>query len=87
MAADSWPDRETGSVDGLSVFTKTAGGLPLAESLLGLARDGGMTLRRLSVRRREPHVQLHVDLPGPPMPAAGFFQALRAIGEHAMNPS
>ena len=85
MASDSWPDRPSADVDGLSVFTRTSGGLPLAESLLGLARGAGMTVRRLSVRRKEPHVQIHIDLPGPPMPAAGFFQALRAIGERAMN--
>ena len=45
-----------------------------------------MKVRRLSVRQQEPHLQLFVDLPAPPMPAAEFFGALRAIGERASRP-
>ena len=87
MASESWPARESGAVEGLEVFARDEASLPLAAELLRLAREGGMTVRRLSVRQNEPHVQLHVDLPGPPMPAARFFQAVRAIGERAMESS
>ena len=85
MASESWPDRETAVVEGLSVFTRAGGALPLAEALLGLAREAGMKVRRLSVRRQEPHLQIHVDLPAAPTPAAGFFRALRAIGERVIS--
>jgi hypothetical protein len=85
MASEPWAPREPSTAETLAVYTKAEGGLPLADSLLELARGAGMKVRRLSVRRREPHLQLHVDLPGPPMPAAEFFGALRAIGERAIN--
>ena len=40
---------------------------------------------RLSVRRAEPHLQLHVDLPAESAPAAEFFAAVRTIGERALR--
>jgi hypothetical protein len=44
-----------------------------------------MTVRRLSVRRAEPHLQLHIDLPHESAPAADFFAAVRTIGERALR--
>ena len=85
MAAERWSVRE-GAADGARpVFYKVEGALPLADDLLELARDAGMTVRRLSVRRAEPHLQLHVDLPAASAPAAEFFAAVRTIGERALR--
>jgi hypothetical protein len=40
-------------------------------------------VRRLSVRRSETHLELHVDLPAAPLDAAGFFRMVRSLGELA----
>jgi hypothetical protein len=56
-----------------------------AEAMLDLARGAGMVVRRLSVRRTEPHLQLHVDLPSPKANAEGFFRCVRAIAERATS--
>jgi len=85
MAAESWTESPPSAEDRIAVFTKTDRALALAETLLGIARGAGMRVRRLSVRRAEPHLQLHVDLPGPPSPAPEFFGAVRAIGERAIE--
>ena len=83
MASEAWTAREPAAAGDPAVFTKVEKALPLADALLELAREAGMKVRRLSVRRQEPHLQLHVDLPAPPTSAAEFFKALRAIGERA----
>jgi hypothetical protein len=84
MASESWP-LESSAASGLAIFARVEGDRRLAEALLELARDAGMEVRRLSVRRQEPHFQLHVDLPAPTTPANAFFQALRAISGRATN--
>jgi hypothetical protein len=86
MAGEPWQAREGAGAGDLTVFTKVEDALPLGDALLDLARDSGMKVQRLSVRQEEPHLQLFVDLPAPPMPAAEFFGALRAIGERASRP-
>jgi hypothetical protein len=86
MASEPWQAREPAAAGDLTVFTKVEDALPVADALLRLARDSGMKVRRLSVRREDPYLQLHVDLPASPAPAAEFFGALRAIGERAMRP-
>src|SRR5674476_204637 len=63
MASERWSVHEPEAAGALPVFYKAEGTLPLADDLLELARAGGMTIRRLSVRRAEPHLQLHIDLP------------------------
>jgi len=85
MAEERWSVREPGTAGALPVFYKSEGSLPLADDLLELARAAGMTVRRLSVRRAEPHLQLHVDLPAESAPAAEFFAAVRTIGERALR--
>jgi hypothetical protein len=85
MASERWSVHEPEAAGALSVFYKAEGTLPLADDLLELARAGGMTIRRLSVRRAEPHLQLHIDLPAESAPAAEFFAAVRTIGERALR--
>ncbi|HSB64854.1 MAG TPA: hypothetical protein VLJ18_11845 [Thermoanaerobaculia bacterium] len=85
MASERWSVREPGAPGALPAFYKVESALPLADALLELARSAAMTVRRLSVRRAEPHLQLHVDLPRESAPAEGFFEAVRAIGERALR--
>lgn len=85
MNSEPWIAGESSAAQGLTVYTKTDGAGAVADGLLEIARGARMTVRRLSIRRREPHIQLHVDLPTPPTPAAEFFGALRAIGERATS--
>ncbi len=86
IEAEAWPGREPGVAGGLTIFAKADGDAPFAESLLEIAGKAGIRVRRLSVRRADPNLALHVDLPGAPMPAAPFLGALRAIGERVMKP-
>ena len=85
IASERWSVREPGASGALPVFYKVPGALSLADALLELAKGAGMTVRRLSVRRAEPHVQLHIDLPAQSAPAAEFFAAVRTIGERALQ--
>jgi len=85
MASERWSVREPGAPGARPVFYKVESSLPLADDLLELARAGGLTVRRLSVRRAEPHLQLHIDLPAASAPAAEVFAAVRTIGERALR--
>jgi hypothetical protein len=84
IASERWSVRE-GAEGALPVYYKAPGALPVADALLELARGAGMTVRRLSVRRAEPHLQLHIDLPAPSARAAEFFAAVRTLGETALT--
>jgi hypothetical protein len=57
----------------------------LADRMLALARAGGLSVRRLSVRRSEPHFQAHVGLPAIGGSARGFFESVRAVAELALG--
>ena len=85
MASERWSVREGAAPGARPVFYKVEGTLPLADDLLELARAAGLTVRRLSVRRAEPHLQLHIDLPAESAPAAEVFAAVRTIGERALR--
>jgi hypothetical protein len=50
-----------------------------AKGLLGRAKTAGLGIKRLAVRRGEPHFQIHVRLPGPGKSADGFFAAVREL--------
>jgi hypothetical protein len=83
MPAGEWPVHEPSSAGGLPVYARTPSAIGRAEELVALANRAGMTVRRLSVRRTEPHLQLHVALPSAAVPAASFFEAVRELGERA----
>ena len=85
MASERWSVREGAAGGARPVYYKVEGTLPLADDLLDFARAAGMTVRRLSVRRTEPHLQLHIDLPAASAPAAELFAAVRTIGERALR--
>ncbi|HET6437202.1 MAG TPA: hypothetical protein VFG59_04015 [Anaeromyxobacter sp.] len=69
----------------LTLHTPRAQALARAEALLELARRTGVAVRRLSVRRGRPHLQLHLALPDPAVPARRLFEAVRALGEGASH--
>jgi hypothetical protein len=83
LGEERWSERGKSADGELSVLIKVDSAGAQADALLDLARGAGMRVRRLSVRRKEPHLVLHVDLPAVSSDAAAFFRCLRAIGERA----
>ncbi|MGE5347547.1 MAG: hypothetical protein ACM3JH_16470 [Acidithiobacillales bacterium] len=83
MKDERWSVREPSAPGKLPAYYKFETSLGRAEALLAPAQAAGMAVRRLSVRRTEPNLTLHVDLPAASADAAGFFEALRALGEAA----
>jgi hypothetical protein len=85
MKDERWSVREPAAPLSLATFYKYESALAKGDALFELARAAGATVRRLSVRRSEPHLTLHVDLPAASADAAGFFQTVRALGELASS--
>jgi hypothetical protein len=79
-----WPVREAAAPGSLVVHHAGASALACADALMALARRTGLTVRRLSVRRTEPHFQIHVPLPDCRQPARDFFEAVHALAERAL---
>src|SRR5512140_2255342 len=71
-----WARRER---DGLTVCGDEG------EGLIAIARGCGLPVRRLSVRRTAPHLQLHVGVPAEGASADALFDTLRALGERAAH--
>lgn len=79
---DGWRARED-SARGLVVHHANAAALERADAMLALAERAGLVVRRISVRRTEPHFQLHIALPDTGKPAPELFGAVRALAELA----
>ncbi|MGC2518580.1 MAG: hypothetical protein WA373_05690, partial [Burkholderiales bacterium] len=62
-----------------------AAALERADALLALARRAGLAVGRLSVRRTEPNLQIHVALPDGRQPAREFFEAVHSLAELALT--
>jgi len=77
-----WQAREQG---GIQIHHEGAAALECAGAMLKRAGRAGMAVRRLSVRRTEPHFQLHVALPDRSRPAREFFDAVRSLAELALR--
>jgi hypothetical protein len=69
---------------GVVVHHAGAAALGHAYALLEMAQRAGMKLWRLSVRRTEPHFQLHVRLPDRRQSARDFFQAVHALADRVL---
>jgi len=82
-AISGWVRGEAGK-DGLATFVGSGKG-PGEDALLELARRPGLPVRRLSVRRTAPHLQLHVDANVPGASAPALFASFRALGERASH--
>jgi len=81
----NWLVHEAESPAGVSVHYDGAKGLALADALVALAQRKKLTVRRLSLRRTEPHFQLHVSLPDRRQPARDFFEAVYSLVERALS--
>lgn len=68
----------------LVVHYAAGAALARADALLAACARDGLVVRRLSVRRTEPHFQIHIDLPDTGKPAREFFEAVRALAELAL---
>jgi hypothetical protein len=80
-----WPVRQPAAPGGVVVHHASAAALAHADALLALAQRAGLVVGRLSVRRTEPHFQLHVALPDCRQPASDFFEAVHALAELALT--
>jgi len=80
-----WLLREAAVPRGLVVHHASAGALARADQLLALAGRAGLAVRRLSVRRTVPNLQIHVALPDGRQSAREFFEAVHALAELALN--
>lgn len=80
-----WALRKPTAPEDLAVHHASAAALARADALLGEARRAGLPVTRLSVRRAEPHFQLHVDLPDTGQSARGFFDIVHALAERALT--
>ena len=79
-----WLKREAAAPDGVVVHHADAGALAEADAMLKQARQAGMTVKRLSVRRTEPNFQLHVVLPDRRQAARDFFKAVHSLAHRAL---
>jgi hypothetical protein len=85
IASERWTVTEPSAQGDLAIYHKTEAALNHARTLLDLARQSGLSVRRLSVRRNEPHFQLHLAVPLLSASANDFFQAVRSLGERAVG--
>ena len=75
--------REAAQVGELVVHHAGAAALEQIDMLLALAQRARLAVKRLSVRRAEPHFQLHVTLPDLREPARDFFEAVHSLAVRA----
>jgi hypothetical protein len=80
-----WLIRQLESPAGANIHYDSAEGRTLADALLALAQRSKLAVRRLSLRRTEPHFQLHVPLPDRRQPARDFFEAVCSLAERALS--
>jgi hypothetical protein len=78
-----WPVRQAKELGGAVVHHASVAALARADALLELAQRAGLAVKRLSVRRSEPHFQLHLPVPDPRHPAPDFFNSVHALAERA----
>jgi hypothetical protein len=80
-----WLLRQAAKTGDVVVHYGSDTALARADKLLGGARRAGLIITRLSLRRTEPHFQIHVSLPDQRQPARDFFDAVHAIAERALD--
>ena len=85
ITGERWELREPQGAEPLPLFYKLERAPALADECLALLRKEGLTVRRLSIRRNEPHLQVHVDLPSAATGAAEVFEVVKGIGERAVR--
>lgn len=83
MKDERWSVREPAAPGSMAAFYKYEKALGKGDALWAAAQGAAATVRRLSARRKEPHLTLHVDLPAASADAAGFFRTVRDLGDLA----
>jgi hypothetical protein len=66
------------------VHHENSAALATAEALMALTERSGLGVARLSVRRTEPHFQLHVRLPDRRQSARDFFETVQDLAQRAL---
>jgi hypothetical protein len=84
LSSGTLPVREPSRPGALEVYGSEAA-LGRADALIELAGKSGFAVRRLSVRRTAPHLQLHVDAPGDGASARALFDSFRALAERTRH--
>lgn len=79
-----WLVRQPVSPGSIVIHYESDAELTQANTLLALAQQAGLSVRRLSVRRTEPNFQLHVALPDCRQPAHDFFDAVHNLADRAL---
>ena len=82
---EEWQVRQAARAGDLVIHYDSARALERADALLTEARNKGLVVKRLSLRRPEPHFQIHVSLPEESQSARGFFEAVQAIPRCALD--
>ncbi|HTO99296.1 MAG TPA: hypothetical protein VMK66_19750 [Myxococcales bacterium] len=85
VSSAAWSSRPPSAAGGLATWHGSEAALARADELLDLARRAGLEVRRLSVRRTPPHLQLHVDAPGEGASARALFDSFHALAERALH--
>lgn len=80
-----WSIHRTADAGDVTVYAGDATAAGRAGRLVTEARRASLDVKRLSMRRGEPHFQIHVALPEEAQPARGFFEAVQTIAEHALD--
>jgi len=80
-----WFVREAAAPGNLVVHYGNAAALACADALLAETRRAGLTVKRLSLRRAEPHFQIHASLPDEQQPARGFFESVQTVAGRALG--
>jgi hypothetical protein len=79
-----WPVRQATAPGDVIVHHADAAAAAHADGMLKQARQAGIAVKRLSVRRTEPNFQLHVSLPDRQQAARDFFKAVHALAIRAL---
>lgn len=85
LGGAEWSVREPTSPGERPIYHQSAAALERAGQLVALAGRLGVAVPRLSVRRGTPHLQLHLALPGPGVPADALLQGVRVLGVRASH--
>jgi len=80
-----WAAHPIENAGDICVYSAKAAAAARAGALLAEAHRAGIDVKRLAVRRAEPHFQIHIALPEQAQPARAFFEAVQTIAGRALE--